>query len=212
MTTDATQTGGTNDQPGGQAGADGKPASTDGTNADPTKGQPGADGKPAADAKPTDDGKQPPKDGAPGEYKFETPEGVELDQARLTEFTTIAKELKLPQEAAQKLVNLAAQHELSRAEAYAKQTAAWADEVKADKDLGGDKLAESIATARKAIDLGPPELKEFLKATGMGNHPAIFRWAHAVGKALSEDTMHRGNSAPAGSKSAADVLYGGTNT
>lgn len=142
-------------------------------------------------------------------YEFKAPEGMELDKARLDEFTAIAKELKLPADAAQKVVDLAIKAETARAEAHVAQVAEWAAAVKADKDLGGDKLQESVAIAMKAIDLGPPELKELLNTSGLGNHPAVFKWAHAVGKALSEDTFKAGQSVPANGDMASR-LYGST--
>lgn len=151
--------------------------------------------------------------GKPGEskdavvdYKFDTPEGVTLDEGDLKQFTQIAKELKLPQDQASKLVGLAIAREQARAEAFVKQVQTWADEVKADKELGTD---ESIATAKKAIDLGPPELKELLNSTGLGNHPVVVRWALSVGKALSEDKFiagkDGGNAQP---KTLEERLYG----
>lgn len=146
-------------------------------------------------------------DDAPTEYKFTAPEGVELDAEQTAQFTAIAKELKLPAEAAQKIVDLAAKAEVARVAAFTATVQGWAAEVKADPVLGGDKLEESLAVAKRAIDLGPPELKALLQSTGMGNHPAVFKWAHTVGKALSPDKFVQGGNAPAGNKSAEHVLY-----
>ena len=144
------------------------------------------------------------------DYAFETPEDVTLDEGDLKSFTDIAKELKLPKDAAQKVVNLAIARETARAEAHATQVSKWADEVKADKELGTD---ENLAIARKAIDLGPPELKELLNGTGLGNHPAVVRWAFAVGKALSEDKFVAGkNGGNAQPRDHASILYGNTPT
>lgn len=144
-------------------------------------------------------------------YEFKLPEGIEVDSAEAESFSAIAKELKLPQEAAQKIVDFAVAREAKMIETRNAAVAAWAESVKTDKDIGGDKLAENLATARKAIDLGPPELKELLNASGFGNHPAIVKWAVAVGKALSEDRFVSGTKAPAGAeKSAAERLYGAT--
>jgi len=172
------------------------------------------------------EGQQPPGEGAPTtpvegvktdltaevKYEFKIPDGVETDQKTLDEFTKVAKELKLSPESAQKLVDLRAAAVQTAKEQHAATVAGWADAVKADKELGGDKLAENLAIAKKAIDLGPPELKTLLEDSGLGNHPAVFKWAHAVGKALSEDTFKAGSSAPAVGKSTASVLYGGTST
>lgn len=144
------------------------------------------------------------------EYAFTTPEGVEsLDPKRLEAFTALAKELKLPADAAQRVVDMAAAEAKAAADAHVTLVQSWADAVKADKVLGGDNLTASSVIARKAIDLGPPELKALLNSTGLGNHPAVFKWAHAVGVALSEDTFRTSNSAhsaPPGS--IATRLYG----
>lgn len=144
---------------------------------------------------------------APIDYKFETPEGVTFDEARLGEFTEIAKDLKLPKEAAQKVLDLAVKHEQARAEAFANQVQKWADEVKADKELGS---TENLAAAVKAVDaFGTPELKELLNSTGMGNHPEVVRLMAKIGKAISEDKLIAGrtggNVAP---RDLASVLYG----
>lgn len=141
------------------------------------------------------------------EYKFDMPEGVEVDQASLDEFTGIAKELKLPADAAKKFVDLAAKREIVRAEAFAKQVETWGNEVKADPELG---KAENLATAKKAIDtFGTPELRDLLNSTGMGNHPEVIRLALKIGKAISEDTFvagrSGGNVAP---RDHASILYG----
>ena len=121
------------------------------------------------------------------DYSFEMPEGMELDAKSVDEFKALAKDLKMPKDAAQKLVDIAVAREQARIEAHAKTVAEWADSVKADKEIGGDKLGENLAIARKAIDLGPPELKELLNASGLGNHPVVVKWALSIGKALSED-------------------------
>jgi hypothetical protein len=141
------------------------------------------------------------------EYKFDMPEGVELDQGDLTKFTDIAKELKLPAESAKKLVDLAAAREVARAEAFAKQVSDWGETVKADPELG---KAENLALAKKAIDtFGTPELRDLLNSTGMGNHPEVIRMALKIGQKISEDTFvagRTGGNAPP--RDHASVLYG----
>lgn len=90
------------------------------------------------------------------------------------------------------MVDLAVKREAGRLEAHKTMVGEWAETVKADKELGGDKLDQTLATAKKAIDLGPPELKEMLNVTGLGNHPAVVKWAYTIGKALSEDRFVTG--------------------
>jgi hypothetical protein len=124
----------------------------------------------------------------PEAYDLQMPEGVELDKAAAEEFTAIAKELKLDQTAAQKLADIGAKMAQRQQEAHAKLVETWTEQVKTDKELGGDKLAENLGVARKAIDtFGSPELKELLNSTGLGNHPEVVKLAFKVGKAISED-------------------------
>lgn len=149
-----------------------------------------------------------PDDSKPITYEFKAPEGVTLDAARVAEFTAFAQEHKMAPEVAQKLVDMASQAEVSSTQARIAQVTAWADEVKADKALGGDKLPESVATAKKALDLGPPELRDLLNTTGLGNHPAVFKWAHAIGKALSVDRFVAGSATDGDTRTMAERLYG----
>lgn len=141
-------------------------------------------------------------------YEFKAPEGVELDQTSLDEFKTIAKEAKLPAEAAQKLVDLAAKREVARAEAFAKQVQDWADVVSKDPELG---KPENQAIARKAIDtFGTPELRDLLNSTGMGNHPEVVKLAYKIGKAISEDGIVKGRGDAPAPKSIESILFGTT--
>jgi hypothetical protein len=163
------------------------------------------------DTSKTDETTSESKTEAPADvdYKFDVPEGVALDETRLGEFKTIAKELKLPQDAAQKVLALAVQHEQARADAFATQVQQWADAVKADKELGSE---ESLAAAVKAVEtFGTPELKDLLNSTGMGNHPEVVKLMAKIGKAISEDKLiagRTGGNAPP--RDLASVLYGQT--
>lgn len=131
---------------------------------------------------------------APESYEFKMPDGVELDKAAADEFTAIAKELKLDQANAQKVADIGAKMAQRQMEAHAQLVESWVEQVKADKELGGDRLNENLGIARKAIDsLGTPELKELLNSTGLGNHPAVVKFALQVGKAISEDRFVAGS-------------------
>lgn len=147
-------------------------------------------------------------------YEFTAPEGVTLDQARVEKFTAVAKELQLPADKAQALVDLATEVEVQRAEQFEALKAQWADEIAKDKVLGGDKLTETLATAKKVYSLLPAEeattFKAMLDASGFGNHPSMVRLLHAVGKALSEDKFVPGSTAPP-KGSAASSFYDNSN-
>lgn len=144
----------------------------------------------------------------PEKYEFKAPEGVEqLDPQALAVFEPIAKELGLSQEQAQKLVDIYPQIQQQQAEAWSKQVTDWGDQVKADKEIGGDKLTASVGQAQKALDqFGTPALREYLESSGLGNHPELVRAFAKVGKMMSEDKIIVPNQG--GQRSAADILYG----
>lgn len=131
------------------------------------------------------------------QYEFDVPEGMEFKAEQVDEFKAVAKEAKLSPENAKKFMDLAVKREQARIEQHQQMVKDWTDQVKADKELGGDKLAETLSIAKKAVALGPPELKEVLNASGLSNHPAMVRWAFAIGKALSEDKVVTGEATPA---------------
>lgn len=187
--------------------AGGQQTTAEGTT--PNAGNTGAEGMqtttPTEGAKPADT----PADIV---YEFKAPEGVTLDQARVDEFTTLAKELKLPADKAQALVDIATKVEVQRAQEFEGLKAKWAEEIANDKELGGTKLDETLTTARKVYSLLPAEeatsFKAMLDASGFGNHPSMVRLLHAVGKALSEDKFVPGGAAPAGAEqSTAQRMY-----
>ncbi|WP_353798029.1 peptidase [Enterobacter cloacae] len=183
------------------------------------KPQPGTEGdkpqedKPADGDKPADkpDEKEQKPEGAPEKYEFKAGEGVELDTEALKDFEPVARDLNLTNEQAQKLVDaypkILAGVQQRQAEAWQKQTEGWAETVKADKEIGGDKLTANLSAAQRALDqFGTPELKEYLNATGLGNHPDLVKTFVKIGKAMSEDGMVDGSNQ--GQRSAAEVLYG----
>lgn len=150
-------------------------------------------------------------EGAPEKYEFKATEGVELDTEALKDFEPVARELNLTNEQAQKLVDaypkILAGVQQRQADAWQKQTEQWAADVKADKDIGGDKLTSNLSAAQRALEqFGSDDLKEYLNGTGLGNHPALVKFCVKVGKAMSEDKMVTGGNE--GQRSAAQVLYG----
>lgn len=124
------------------------------------------------------------------EYAFEMPEGIEADKGRLDAFTAIAKEAKLSPEVAQKVVGLEAARIQAEADAHVAMVKGWAETVTADPVLG---VAENQGVAKSVIEkFGTPELRQYLNDTGLGNHPELVKFAYAVGKAMSEDSLVRG--------------------
>ncbi len=151
--------------------------------------------------------------GAPEEYAdFAVPEGVEMDADVLTEFKGIAKELGISQEAAQKLIDLQSSMEAKRADslqqALADQSQQWMDQVKNDKEFGGENYDSNVALAVKTIEaFGSPELRTVLNDSGLGNHPELVKFCHRIGKAISDDNLVLGGT-QTGRKSDEEVFYG----
>lgn len=138
-----------------------------------------------------DDGEDNTDEGAPEEYaEFTMPEGIELDGELAGQFKTVAKELNLTQDQAQKVADLAAQMRQRDVETIVNLRAEWVDQTKADKEIGGDKLDANLATAKKAIDAyGSPQFIQLLNESGLGNHPEVVRFMAKAGRDVSEDRV-----------------------
>lgn len=168
------------------------------------KPQPGADGDKPEEKKPGEE-KEQKQEGAPEKYEFKPAEGQEIDAAALEQFEPIARELNLTNEQAQKMVDLYGTKimpmvQQQQVEAWQKTTEQWAADVKADKEIGGDKLTANLSAAQRALEqFGDPELKEYLDSTGLGNHPALVKAFIKVGKAISEDKVVTGGHESGGS-------------
>lgn len=154
-------------------------------------------------------------DTAPEKYEFKAPEGREYDAEVINNFSEVAKELNLSQDAAQKLLDKMApiveQRQIQQIEQVRTQ---WADASKNDKEFGGDKLQDNLAVAKKALDqFGTPELRTLLNESGLGNHPDVIRFMYRAGKAISEDSYvgadvgRSGKSQPKGFNDLASALY-----
>ena len=156
---------------------------------------------------------QPPDkpQGAPESYTFTAPDGLALDSGVTDAFAGVAKELGLSQDAAQKLVATMAPVMAQRqAEGLQAQRTEWREQAVADKDFGGDKLADNLAAARRARDaFASPELTQLLEQTGLGDHPEVIRLFVKTGKAMSEDGFVTGRAG--GATRDARTIYSASN-
>jgi len=191
------------------------PTQTDGTTANtpaeapasaPQTGEQKSDsGQPQPAAKPATEA---PKAAEPVVYEFKAPEGISPEV--MTAYTDIAKELKLPPADAQKVLDKVVPVMQARQVAqFDEAKTKWANETRADKEIGGDKLAANIALANKAIDkIGTPALRTLLEESGLGNHPEVIRFIARAGKAVSEDAYVAGARGPAQpEKTLGQLLY-----
>lgn len=143
-----------------------------------------------ADTGKAEEAKKP--DGAPEKYEFANADT--LDNAVIDQFSEVARELNLSQDAAQKVLDkmgpVIAARQSEQIEAARNQ---WAEDAKADKEFGGEKLQENLSYAKKALDAyATPELRTLLNDSGLGNHPEIIRAFVRAGKAISEDRLVTG--------------------
>jgi hypothetical protein len=161
----------------------------------------------------TNEAKPTPK--APEQYTdFTAPEGTSLDSALTGDLKTLAKELDLSQEDAQKVADLGVKHAQSlvakQAEALTAAATEWEAQARADTEYGGDAFEANLGVAKKAVDaFATPELKKLLNDTRLGSHPEMIRFMVRAGKAISEDRFVGGRPA-AGTRSAEDRLYANT--
>lgn len=171
--------------------------------ADPAVTAPAATDPPADAAKPV---------GAPEKYEFKYPEGYQVDETALGEYSAAFKELGLTNEQAQKLVDMDAKRSAANQEtslaAQKTQVEAWIGELKQDKDFGGANFDASVKVAQKAMaDFGTPELRQMLDASGLGSHPEVVRFFHRVGKGLGEGSIHKTTTEQPAERSLAERMY-----
>lgn len=159
-----------------------------------------------------DAGKTAPE-GAPEKYAdFKLPEGQEVAPTVLAEVAALAKELNLPQDKAQKVFDAAAKQAKGQTDAQVATITSlnneWIAAVKADKEIGGDKLAENLASAKAAmLATSTPQLQVLLDKSGLGNHPEVIRHFLKIAPAFAADKTFPNGKSPGGEKSAAKVLY-----
>lgn len=152
------------------------------------------------------------EEGVPDEYAFEPPEGVEMTddlKAALDGFSETAKELGLTQAQYQKLVeydfNRSQQTADKAVDGWNQRVQRWRDGVTLDKEIGGEKLAETMETVETVMkQFGDAELRSLLRSPSsdnpeglaVGNHPAVVRFLNRVGKAIADPNLLQGDAAP----------------
>lgn len=176
--------------------------------------------KPAEDGAPADaDAAKPDAPVVPEVYEFKMPEGEELDEAAAPMVQELFKELGLPQEKAQEVLNKlleidkARQPSPEQIQQYYEQQAAelnknWGEECRKLPELGGDNFNKSLETCSQVmVKFATPELRKFLTYSALGSNPEFFKFIHAIGSAMSQDTLEHGGNAGKGPRDIADRLW-----
>lgn len=164
--------------------------------------------KPTAEPKGKDKGDDGPGEkkapaGAPESYSFKAPEGYQVGAHAEKALTEVARELNLSNDAAQAIMDkMSPALKAQTLDNIDSMVNGWINDSRNDPEIGGDKLRETIAYGQKALDLGPPELRQLLGpvsqgGTGLGNHPAILKWAAAIGRKVSPDAKVVSGNQPA---------------
>lgn len=146
---------------------------------------------------------------APEKYDLTLPEGSPFADSDLVGFAAEAKAMGLTNKAAQAMVN-------ARAEQIAQAADRYLTELKADPELGGDKLDATVATAAKGRDvLFPPGSEEaalindWFERTGLGNHKLLVKAFHRLGRMVAEDKVVTPRATGRVETDAIEKFYGG---
>ena len=170
-----------------------------------------------ADPAAAPDAPKPGEPAAPAEvtYAFQTPEGgILAPEGPLTEeLTALAKANNWSPETAQAVFNLGDKMLRDQQAAVIETVQGWQTELKADKDIGGDKLNENLAVAKRGLEAyADPTFVNFMRESGFLDHPGFVRMMVKVGKAVSEAPVivpGNGGGNGQGRVPTANVFYGG---
>jgi len=204
--------------------ADVAPDGADDQKKDDSTPAPGKDAAAEGDPK---DGKEGTTGDEPADataYELKVPDGSLLSAEKIEEVKNFAKKYSLSMEAAQEA--LEAQHRLiaETGPALEKQfvenlrknhqevtVKKWEEELKADRELGGQRLPETQAAVDRFVKrFGSPAFSQMLKEAGYGLNPEVVRVFARAGRAIADDTLVRGGDNVRGPrKTPEEVFYGG---
>lgn len=149
----------------------------------------------------------------PEKYELKIPEGSLLEASRLEEIAAFAKAQGFSNETAQAVL----ERESSAIKAYNESQQAilkemvevkWVEQVKADKEIGGEKFRENVELAHRALaHFGSEDFKNELNRTGFGNHPELVRVFAKVGRMMANDQAVKPGVQTSQKKSTEDLFY-----
>lgn len=153
---------------------------------------------------------------APVELKLTIPKESLLSVEQVEGLKAYAKEKALSSEQAQELLvrESAAVDTFRKNQQEVLKTKAveWISAAEKDSEIGGEKFAENVANAKRALDkFGSGALRAELDKTGFGNHPELIRVFSRIGKEMANDKLIRtGVSATPRERTAEEIFYGET--
>lgn len=148
----------------------------------------------------------------PIKYELTLPKDSVLDAAHVAKIEAEAKAEGLTNEQAQGRLardnQLKAEMLNQQATSLKEQSAKWVEELKGDKDFGGDNFKENVSHAKRALDrFADPAFKKILDETGLGNNPHLVRAFARVGKQMGNDKLVLGESGSIQKSSALEKLF-----
>lgn len=150
----------------------------------------------------------------PESYDF----GESVAEDMTAAMAPIFKEAGLTQEQVSKLTEayggVSEAREAIEAEAFTKQVADWTNELKNDPDFGGDNFDQNAGEVAAFFDATVPEaikddFKQMLETTGLGSHPNVVRYFHALSRLMpvGEDSPSSSFQSAGSKKPIEDILY-----
>lgn len=155
------------------------------------------------------DGAGDPQPKAPAKYELKVPEAAlkMVDAGTLADVEARARELDLPNDEAQIM--------LEDAIAFAdRRAAAMLERTRADKEYGGDKLGQTQQLANRVIDRVYPTgharreaFLGFMEKTGAGNAIEVVAFLADLGKRLGEDSPAHTRASGTETAAVVDKMY-----
>lgn len=133
-----------------------------------------------------------------GDYKFEIPDGAQLDEPSAAEFKKFAFENKIPAEMANKLVNFQLQMNKKATERATQEFNQRLDKGRTEAEASlrkewGNNYDSSLKLAQRVANRFLSEkTREYLNKSGFGDNPELVKAFHEIGKVLSEDVLVTG--------------------
>ena len=99
---------------------------------------------------------------------------------------------------------------------YHERIESWAETVRKDSEIGGEKLEENLSYAKATLEaFGNDEFGKILSAPtannpeglGLGNHPEMLRFMYRVGKALGDSKLIEGDASAVEDENSLKRMY-----
>lgn len=144
-------------------------------------------------------------------YELKSPENFSQDELKAV--IDFAKENKLSNEQAQKILD----REIALSETFndkqkkvlEERQAAWLTQAMNDPEIGGEKVNENVELSKRVLQkFGTPELNKVLDDTKLGNYPELVRVFARIGRAMEPGKLIIPNSTNETPTSAAKLIYG----